>query len=56
MREMKASFAFCDPAFRGVADRELLARSVAGERRFHPVAETVGLVDSLHEHGGTPIA
>lgn len=55
VRELKASFAFCDTAFRGVSDRQLLAEKETSERRFYPVTEMVGLTNSLHEHYGNLI-
>lgn len=55
VRELKASFTFCDTAFRGISDRQLLAEKETPERRFYPVTEMVGLTNSLHEHYGNLI-
>jgi len=56
MAELEASFRFCDPAFRGLADRDLLTERTAGDRRLTPVSEMIGLTNSLHEHYGNLIA
>jgi len=55
VRELKSSFTFCDPAFRGISDQQLLAERATQERRFYPVTEMVGLTNSLHEHYGNLI-
>jgi hypothetical protein len=56
LQELKASFSFCDPAFRGWTDRQLLTEAANGERRYYPVTEMLGLATSLHEHYGNLIA
>ena len=55
IRELKASFAFCDPAFRGLTDANLLAEKALQDRKFYAVTEIVGLTNSLHEHYGNLI-
>jgi hypothetical protein len=52
---LKQSFEFCDPAFRGLTDRQMLTETVLDGRSRYPVAEVVGLTNSLHEHYGNLI-
>lgn len=55
VKVLKASFDFCDPAFRSLSDQSLLTEVTSGERKLYPVTEYIGLTHSLHEHYGNLI-
>lgn len=54
-RELKGSFSFCDPAFKGINDTTLVQEQSHAGQAFFPVIEMIGFTNSLHEHYGNLI-